>query len=209
MGEEKREFVAYVEDLYENQHSMKMVKVRWFVFPKDVKDLPAGLETHDREVLMTPNVQGIRAECINGVASVLTPKDFEKCLRILTRAEVFVCHRELTNRKIKAFPLSQLHGYSIQPILASVIRVQSLTQGDLSVVHGLQSRFRVNDNVELLSHDSGMRGCWFRCKILSVAQKRLKVQYYDVLDVDGPDKLEVRIHLEFSRVHQISCNLHL
>ncbi|KAI3456571.1 hypothetical protein Pfo_013234 [Paulownia fortunei] len=47
-----------------------------------------------------------------------------------------------------------------------------------------------NENIELLSQDSGMRGCWFRCKILHSSQKRLKVQYCDVVDVDGPEKLE-------------------
>ncbi|CAA0815431.1 agenet domain-containing protein / bromo-adjacent homology (BAH) domain-containing protein [Striga hermonthica] len=38
--------------------------------------------------------------------------------------------------------------------------------------------------------DSGMRGCWFRCKILHSAANRFKVQYFDVTDVDGPGKLE-------------------
>ncbi|KAM3328129.1 hypothetical protein P3S68_033591 [Capsicum galapagoense] len=35
-----------------------------------------------------------------------------------------------------------------------------------------------------------MRGCWFRCKILRVSEKHLKVQYDDILDCDGPEKLE-------------------
>ncbi|KAJ8526213.1 hypothetical protein K7X08_028690 [Anisodus acutangulus] len=50
--------------------------------------------------------------------------------------------------------------------------------------------FEVGDNLEVLSQDSGMRGCWFRCKILQVSQKRLKVQYDDILDCDGPENLE-------------------
>ncbi|KAL3521828.1 hypothetical protein ACH5RR_014662 [Cinchona calisaya] len=46
------------------------------------------------------------------------------------------------------------------------------------------------ENIELLCQDSGIRGCWFRCKILQTSQKGIKVQYYDVQDVDGPGKLE-------------------
>ncbi|PHT30920.1 hypothetical protein CQW23_27257 [Capsicum baccatum] len=45
--------------------------------------------------------------------------------------------------------------------------------------------FEAGDNIEVLCQDSGMRGCWFRCKILRVSAKRLKVQY-----IDGPEKLE-------------------
>ncbi|KAM3283520.1 hypothetical protein P3S67_027165 [Capsicum chacoense] len=51
--------------------------------------------------------------------------------------------------------------------------------------------FEAGDNIEVLCQDSGMRGCWFRCKILRVSEKRLKVQYDDILDCDGPEKLEV------------------
>ncbi|KAH0713905.1 hypothetical protein KY289_009864 [Solanum tuberosum] len=50
--------------------------------------------------------------------------------------------------------------------------------------------FEVDDNLEVLCNDSGMRGCWFRCKVLQVSQKRLKVQYDDIQDCDGPEKLE-------------------
>ncbi|KAM3328138.1 hypothetical protein P3S68_033600 [Capsicum galapagoense] len=50
--------------------------------------------------------------------------------------------------------------------------------------------FEAGDNIEVLCQDSGMRGCWFRCKILRVSEKRLKVQYDDILDCDGPEKLE-------------------
>ncbi|PHT99552.1 hypothetical protein BC332_29340 [Capsicum chinense] len=51
--------------------------------------------------------------------------------------------------------------------------------------------FEAGDNIEFLCQDSGMRGYWFRCKILRVSEKHLKVQYDDILDCDGPEKLEV------------------
>ncbi|CAN4126986.1 unnamed protein product [Withania somnifera] len=50
--------------------------------------------------------------------------------------------------------------------------------------------FEIGDNIEVLCQDSGMRGCWFRCKVLQVSQNRLKVQYDDIKDCDGPEKLE-------------------
>ncbi|PHT99546.1 hypothetical protein BC332_29334 [Capsicum chinense] len=50
--------------------------------------------------------------------------------------------------------------------------------------------FEVGDNLEVLRRDSGLRGCWFRCKVLKVSEKCLKVQYDDIQDYDGPDKLK-------------------
>ncbi|CAI0374337.1 unnamed protein product [Linum tenue] len=50
--------------------------------------------------------------------------------------------------------------------------------------------FKVGDEIELLCEDSGIRGCWFRCKVLEASKKRLKVQYLDVLDVETDINLE-------------------
>ncbi|KAL7116796.1 hypothetical protein ACP275_03G028100 [Erythranthe tilingii] len=44
--------------------------------------------------------------------------------------------------------------------------------------------------IEVLCQDSGMRGCWFRCKVLYSSLRRLKVQHCDVNDCDGSAKLE-------------------
>ncbi|KAL3643302.1 hypothetical protein CASFOL_014117 [Castilleja foliolosa] len=46
------------------------------------------------------------------------------------------------------------------------------------------------ENIEHLSHDSGLRGCWFRSKVLKQTEKLIKVQYCDLTEVDGPGKLE-------------------
>ncbi|KAL2483915.1 uncharacterized protein Fot_45359 [Forsythia ovata] len=48
----------------------------------------------------------------------------------------------------------------------------------------------VNQNIELLCEDSGMRDCWFRCKVLKSSLKLLKVQYYDVPAENRAGKLE-------------------
>ncbi|XP_065862572.1 uncharacterized protein [Euphorbia lathyris] len=50
--------------------------------------------------------------------------------------------------------------------------------------------FKVDDKVEILCQDSGIRGCWFRCTILQVSHRRIKVQYEDLRDEDEYGNLE-------------------
>ncbi|KAI4307885.1 hypothetical protein L6164_031014 [Bauhinia variegata] len=50
--------------------------------------------------------------------------------------------------------------------------------------------YKVDDKVELLCQDSGIRGCWFRCTILLVSRKQMKVRYDDVQEEDGSSNLE-------------------
>ncbi|GLT56969.1 hypothetical protein SLA2020_299810 [Shorea laevis] len=50
--------------------------------------------------------------------------------------------------------------------------------------------FKVDEKIELLCQDSGIRGCWFRCTILQVDRKQMKVQYDDLQDEDGYGNLE-------------------
>ncbi|KAI3873507.1 hypothetical protein MKW92_052303 [Papaver armeniacum] len=47
--------------------------------------------------------------------------------------------------------------------------------------------FKIGEKIELLSNDSGIRGCWFRCTIMQASpQKQVKVQYDDLEDEDEP-----------------------
>nr|DAD20248.1 TPA_asm: hypothetical protein HUJ06_021711 [Nelumbo nucifera] len=50
--------------------------------------------------------------------------------------------------------------------------------------------FKVDEKVEILCQDSGIRGCWFRCTVLQASHKQLKVQYDDVQNEDGSGNLE-------------------
>ncbi|KAL3519284.1 hypothetical protein ACH5RR_017433 [Cinchona calisaya] len=73
------------------------------------------------------------------------------------------------------------------------LKIKLSTKAAIKLVRSEPSQASSKDdekNIELLCQDSGMRGCWFRCKILQTSQKCLKVQYFDVQDVDGPGKLE-------------------
>ncbi|XP_057975174.1 uncharacterized protein LOC131162574 [Malania oleifera] len=50
--------------------------------------------------------------------------------------------------------------------------------------------FKVDDKIEFLCQDSGIRGCWFRCTVLQVSRKQMKLQYDDLPDEDGCGNLE-------------------
>lgn len=53
------------------------------------------------------------------------------------------------------------------------------------------SKYKVDDKIELLCQDSGIRGCWFRCTVVQMSRKQIKVQYVDLQDEDGGGNLEV------------------
>ncbi|KAG8386032.1 hypothetical protein BUALT_Bualt03G0106800 [Buddleja alternifolia] len=50
--------------------------------------------------------------------------------------------------------------------------------------------FATNEKVEFLCQDSGIRGCWFRCTVLEVSRKQLKILYDDIKDEDSCTNLE-------------------
>ncbi|GAB4846001.1 hypothetical protein Ancab_025005 [Ancistrocladus abbreviatus] len=50
--------------------------------------------------------------------------------------------------------------------------------------------FKVDEKIELLSQDSGIRGCWFRCTVLEISHKKMKVRYDDVEDQETGGNLE-------------------
>lgn len=121
MAEKGSNYLGYIEDMYEDKKRQKKVKVRWFHHNQEVKGVTYKLNSHPREVFITPHVQVISAECIDGPATVLTPKHFEKCLTVLPHtlsSGVYMCFRQFKNSKVKSFTLTKLRGYSNQAILS-------------------------------------------------------------------------------------------
>lgn len=268
MAEDENNYLGYLEDLYEDRKGQKKVKVRWFNHKQEVMCGFPGLDPHPREVFITPHVQVISAECIDGPATILTPKDYEKCLAVVPQtlsSGIHLCCRQFKNNTVKPFTLTKLSGYSDQAILSCLSsslqpdgkskslklddekeeeyihrdllkqgakknrshRGQQRLEADLTVRDSAPANeskksepthlklklelpkdskgikfvepqphrpvsFNVHQKIELLCQDSGVRGCWFRCKILKASLKNVKVQYADVEDVEGPGKLEVR-----------------
>ncbi|KAM7530864.1 hypothetical protein LguiB_034274 [Lonicera macranthoides] len=267
MAEEDGHYLGYLEDLYEDKKRQKRVKVRWFHRSQEVNVVIPELNPHPREVFITPHVQVISAECIDGLATILTPKHYEKCLPVACKtlsSGIHMCFRQFKSNEVKPFSLSKLCGYSNQSIFSSLDcgivskqktkicssngqeekeftldvsarqgskrsksckghwRLQSnsqMTNSDFGnqiakseqtykklkirlkserplgiKLDGSEAQhkayFKFDEKIELLCQDSGLRGCWFRCKVLQVLQKRLKVQYNDVQDVDGSGNLE-------------------
>ncbi|KAK3198740.1 hypothetical protein Dsin_022155 [Dipteronia sinensis] len=52
------------------------------------------------------------------------------------------------------------------------------------------SMYKVDEKIELLCQDSGIRGCWFRCTVLQESRKQTKVRYNGVQDDDVCGNLE-------------------
>lgn len=281
MAAEGNPYLGYLEDMYEDKKRQKRVKVRWFHRDDEVISLVSQLDAHPREVFITPHVQVINAECIDGPASVLTPKHYEQCVAVLPQSilcRVHLCFRQFKNDQIRPFSISKLLGYRKQPVLSCIDHLlfsekktkrhkfgedhqgNSMMRGDVNQGckrkrfderrngdvkvrvrkkpginqnicreetspsalgsriaravssypklkiklsgrtlkhekfvgdhHVISASFNINDEIELLCQDSGIRGCWYKCKVLEISRKHLKVQYDDLEDADESGNLQ-------------------
>ncbi|KAF6163112.1 hypothetical protein GIB67_013811 [Kingdonia uniflora] len=63
----------------------------------------------------------LSAECVDGPATILTPKHYGKCYAILSdlsSAKVHLCYKEFRSNRVKLFDVSKLRGYFEQTILS-------------------------------------------------------------------------------------------
>ncbi|KAH6778627.1 hypothetical protein C2S51_009939 [Perilla frutescens var. frutescens] len=235
MAEKENRYIAYLEDMYEDRKCQKKVKVRWFHHNKEVKGAVPLRNPDPKEVFITPYVQVISAECVDGLAIVLTHEHYEKCVEVFPHdllGGVHFCFRQFKGNRIKPFKLSKLRGYYDQPIFSCFspdffeeeefsseddakvgskrnrsFREDHKSTYDLSYKkYGLLSRetnflkqaqgqfrqslFAQNEKVEFLCQDSGIRGCWFRCTVLEISRRQMKILYDDVKDEDSCTSLE-------------------
>lgn len=268
MAEERDGYLAYLEDMYEDRKGQQKVKVRWFNDRQEVKGIVPLRCFHPKEVFITPYAQVLSAECVDGLAIVLTPEHYEQCLGVFPAAllaRVHVCFRQFKSNRVKPFDLSNLHGYFDQAIFSCLnpdpfgkldaeydlldkedealflwheekkglkrpgigrrperlvtdhsgprnsIRDAQIWADD-APSEGFRNRlsfkrpcfiksselspssditYNVDDEIEVLSQDSGIRGCWFKCTVVEVSRKQLKLQYNDVQDEDEGENLEV------------------
>jgi Agenet domain len=215
MAEENKRLVAYVDDLYEDMRENNTVSVRWF---HKVDEVGASIilppDVTEREIFFSLCFQDLSVECIDGLACVFNPAHFDQfhaAVRPNHRLYPYMCRRMIDNDDIKAFDVTQLQGYWSQEALRSMFSPTSLKLR-LKISTGKKMKrdaVGVDEKnasvksasgkwlplpgqlVEVLSQDSGIRGCWFRGIILRKHQDRIKVQYLDIQDADGTGKLEV------------------
>ncbi|KAG6759647.1 hypothetical protein POTOM_036131 [Populus tomentosa] len=271
LAEEDKRLVAYLEDLYEDLKGNKMVMVRWF-HKIDEVGIVLPHNFNDREIFFSLCLQDLNIECIDGVATVLSPQHFKKFLNeaACTRFNAFVCDKLFDNEDVNHFDITQVEGYWRQEILGyltvlpskclansqypgnglrgeghdnnasrmrpkkrlrrlkdnddvCIVRKESTTarcfnmqnlrnsridsktgneicsqRGEehtafLSTTEVMQNpqNLHVGSEVEVLSQDSGIRGCWFRASIIKKHKDKVKVRYQDISDAaDEANKLE-------------------
>jgi hypothetical protein len=213
MSEEMKRLIAYVEDLYEDTNAFRMVRVRWFDKVDEV-GVPLPMDVDDQEIFLSPGRQDLSVECIDGLAAVLSAQHFVK-FKSVTKChwQPCICRWQIDSDEVKPFDISQLQGYWNQEVLktmfnaASSLKVRLKFSKTGSSSDGGQKRKRdelsnaVQDHniknlnpgchAEVLSQDSGIRGCWFRCLILKRHRDKLKVRYLDLQDADETGNLEV------------------
>ncbi|PRQ44747.1 putative Agenet-like domain-containing protein [Rosa chinensis] len=142
----------------------------------------------------------------------MSPVHFEKFRKEAkqTQLEPFVCHKQFENDDVKTFDITQVEGYWKQEILrymhtvipskvhvssqqsVNELKVEEIAHAsDMDVVKQTLPQYLAEGSQEVLSQDSGIRGCWFRALIIKKHKDKVKVRYQDIQDAaDEANKLE-------------------
>ncbi|CAN6934252.1 unnamed protein product [Brassica oleracea] len=239
LAEQNKRLVAYLEDLYEDSKGNKMVVVRWF-HKTDEVGVVLSDETVDREIFFSLCLQDIKIECIDGLATVLSPQHYDKFLKLPMSVQLppFFCQKIYGDDGLKPYDITQLQAYWRQEMLrylnvsniksgegAQTLGTDSATGASLVGCVGIRSKRRrsadgITDDckaspdsvdvealeasmckeekdgyylkkgslIEVLSQDSGIRGCWLKALIVKKHKDKVKVQYQDITDADDESK---------------------
>ncbi|GFQ06964.1 hypothetical protein PHJA_002840500 [Phtheirospermum japonicum] len=241
LAEENKRLVAYLDDMYEDTRGNKMVVVRWF-HKIDEVGFVLSPNYNDREIFFSLCLQDLSIECIDGLATVLSPEHYDKFTDDAARMGLlpFVCYRQFDNDEVKSFDVTRIKGYWKQEILKNINKNktsslvdahefrpskrvrwskspdnrETIEEASLQVSGGTCVDFKgdvkmgrlresngtpakieqfltLGSEVEVLSQDSGIRGCWFRASIIKKHKDKVKLQYKDVKDaIDESKNLE-------------------
>lgn len=104
-----------------------MVMVQWF---HKIDEVGIGLphSFNDREIFFSLCTQRLSIECIDGLATVLSPQHFEKYMNESThnQLEPFVCQNQFENGGAKPFDITQIKGYWNQELVRDMCTASSL-----------------------------------------------------------------------------------
>ncbi|KAL0664095.1 hypothetical protein Bca4012_100932 [Brassica carinata] len=161
---------------------------------------------------------GVRVSCIDGLASVLSPQHYEELLKVPMQFQraPFFCQKLYGDDGIEPYDITQLQGYWRQEVLrylnvsilksgegvqplgtdpatgASLVGPVDFEASDASMCKGAEdgSSHFINKGslVEVLSQDSGIRGCWLIALVVKKHKDKVKVQYQDIMDADDDSK---------------------
>lgn len=121
---EEERHIAYVEDMYEDRKTKKKLRVRWFHKTNELARKIPPPTPHAQELFYTSFPQVLSVECVDGVATVLTPEHFELCSKLLhtdAALHMHVCSRQFdSNEGITPFNIQEVKGYWHQQILSHI-----------------------------------------------------------------------------------------
>ncbi|XP_047941140.1 uncharacterized protein LOC125188379 isoform X5 [Salvia hispanica] len=173
LAEEGKRLVAYLDDMYEDIRGNKMVVVRWF-HKIDEEIFRKSKRTVGESVGLKPN----------------------KRIRWSKESELY--SKSPDNGESGVTSLQVISGTSLE----CKVGVKKGNKKEYGSCISLSARdntpppksdkyFAVGSQVEVLSQDSGIRGCWFRALIIKKHRDKVKIQYRDVKDaVDESKNLE-------------------
>ncbi|KAG6555755.1 hypothetical protein Mapa_002995 [Marchantia paleacea] len=124
MTEEKERHIAHVQDLYEDKKQRKKLRVRWFHKPSELGCKIPPPAPDRREVFYTSYEQDLSVECVDGVATVLTPEHYQQALMLSggsnLMATTHMCSRQFDTDGIRPLNIEYLHGYAEQPVFGTL-----------------------------------------------------------------------------------------
>ncbi|BBN12340.1 protein MpHAT12 [Marchantia polymorpha subsp. ruderalis] len=124
MTEEKERHIAHVQDLYEDKKQRKKLRVRWFHKPSELGCKIPPPAPDRREVFYTSYEQDLSVECVDGVATVLTPEHYQQALLLSggsnLMATTHMCSRQFDTDGIRPLNIEYLHGYAEQPVFGTL-----------------------------------------------------------------------------------------
>ncbi|XP_076906339.1 uncharacterized protein LOC143562416 [Bidens hawaiensis] len=185
LAEGSKRLVAYVNDLYEDSRGYKTAVVQWFHKIDELGlDLPCTY--HDKEIFFSLSLQDLSIECIDGLATVLSPQHYERFLKsdaartILDRP--FVCQNEFEDEVVSPFDLTRVKGYWNQNIVKLLSADEVSIRPKKRLRKMVDVEYSLGSEIEVLSQDSGIRGVWFRAVVIKKHKDKLKVRYQDIKD---------------------------